>query len=224
MNSHTVKAFDEDIERLRALTSQLGGRAETALANAVTALLRRDDQRAASVVMGDRELDEMARRIERRGIELIALRAPMADDLRVIFGALKIAMMVERIGDYARNIARRAPMIRDLRPLEGAALLPAMAEAVSEMVTASLDAFVRHDAAAALAVRAMDDRVDRLYDSIVRALIDHMIDDPRAISASAQLLFVAQNLERVGDHASHIAGVVHYAVTGQHSAAQPPTA
>jgi phosphate transport system protein len=218
---HTLKAFDEDIERLRALISQMGGLAEHAIGEAMRCLTQRDIEGATKVVQDDKKLDSLEIETERRAVQLIALRAPMAGDLRDVVAALKISGVVERIGDYAKNIAKRVPQLENVGKIEPIALLGEMARIATEMVHDVLDAFVERDAAAAIRVCERDSAVDDFYDSIFRTLLTYMMENPQNIGQSAHLLFVAKNLERVGDHATNIAEMVYYAATGEHMADRP---
>jgi phosphate transport system protein len=218
---HTLKAFDEDIERLRALISQMGGLAEHAIGEAMRCLTQRDIEGATKVVQDDKKLDVLEIETERRAVQLIALRAPMAGDLRDVVAALKISGVVERIGDYAKNIAKRVPQLENVGKIEPIALMGEMARIATEMVHDVLDAFVERDANAALRVCERDSAVDDFYDSIFRTLLTHMMENPQNIGQSAHLLFVAKNLERVGDHATNIAEMVYYAATGEHMADRP---
>lgn len=213
---HTLKAFDEDLDRLRALISEMGGFAEHSIGEAMRCLVERDIEGAMRIVEDDKKLDSLEIETENRVIQLIALRAPMAGDLRDAIAALKISAVVERIGDYAKNIAKRVPLLEDAGQIEPMALLPEMARIATRMVHDVLDAFVNRDAEAAVLVCQRDQSVDDFYDSIFRALLTFMMENPHNISQSAHLLFVAKNLERVGDHATNIAEMVYYAATGQH--------
>ena len=213
---HTLKAFDHDLERLRALINEMGGLAEHAIAEAMRCLVERDTAGAATVVEDDLKLDELEMETERRVVQLIALRAPMAGDLREVVAALKISGVVERIGDYAKNIARRVRKLEGAGTIEPLALLPEMARIAAEMVHDVLEAFVARDAAAAVQVAKRDDDLDDYYDSIFRTLLTHMMENPQTIGHAAHLLFVAKNLERIGDHATNIAEMVYYAATGDH--------
>jgi phosphate transport system protein len=153
--------------------------------------------------------------VERRAVQIIALRAPMADDLRDVVAALKIAGVVERIGDYAKNIAKRVHSVEDskIRPIS---LLPEMARIAGEMVQNVLDAFAARDAEKAALVCDRDAAVDDFYNSIFRALLTHMMENPHNITPATHLLFVAKNLERIGDHATNVAEMVYFAATGVH--------
>jgi phosphate transport system protein len=212
---HTVKAFDADLDQLRALISQMGGIAENAIRESMRALMQRDREAALRIVEGDRKLDALEAEAEQRVVQLIALRAPMADDLREAVAALKIVGVVERIGDYAKNIAKRVPQLDGAGQIEPMALLPEMARIATEMVHDVLDAFVQRDADKARAVCERDRAVDDFYNSIFRALLTYMMEDPQNITRSAHLLFVAKNIERIGDHATNIAEMVYFAATGE---------
>ncbi|GAA4034495.1 phosphate signaling complex protein PhoU [Sphingomonas rosea] len=214
-NGHTLKAFDEDLDRLRALITEMGGRAEHAIIEAMRCLSERDLDGAREVIAADKRIDELETETERRVIQLIALRAPMAGDLRDVVAALKISGVVERIGDYAKNIAKRVAVLENAAKIEPLSLLPEMARIATGMVHDVLNAFVQRDAEAALRVCARDKAVDDFYDSVFRTLLTHMMENPHNIGQSAHLLFVAKNLERVGDHATNIAEMVYYAATGQ---------
>jgi phosphate transport system protein len=220
-SGHTLKAFDEDIDRLRALISQMGGLAEHAIDEAMRCLVQRDVEGAEKVIRADKKLDALEVETERRAVQLIALRAPMAGDLRDVVAALKISGVVERIGDYAKSIAKRVALLENAGKIEPLSLLPEMARIATGMVHDVLDAFIERDAEAAYQVCVRDDAVDDFYDSIFRTLLTHMMENPQNIGQAAHLLFVAKNLERVGDHATNIAEMVYYAATGQHMADRP---
>ena len=216
MNEHTVKAFDEDIGHLRGLLAQMGGLAEEAIDNAMDALKRHDLEAAAAVVAGDKRIDVLEAEVERLAVRLIALRAPMADDLREVVAALKIASVLERIGDYAKNIAKRVKAIDGKNVIEPLSLLPAMATMANDMVRDVLNAFAARDADAARRVCEQDRAVDDFYNSIFRTLVTFMMENPASISQAAHMLFIAKNLERVGDHATNVAEMVYYTATGEH--------
>ena len=213
---HTLKAFDEDLDRLRALITEMGGRAEHAIIEAMRCLTERDVDGAHLVIEEDAKIDALEVETERRVIQLIALRAPMAGDLRDVVAALKISGVVERIGDYAKNISKRVPLLEGAAKIEPLSLLPEMARIATAMVHDVLNAFVQRDADAAVRVCERDKAVDDFYDSVFRTLLTHMMENPQNIGQAAHLLFVAKNLERVGDHATNIAEMVYYAATGQH--------
>ncbi|MES2422663.1 MAG: phosphate signaling complex protein PhoU [Pseudomonadota bacterium] len=214
MNTHTVKAFDNDIGELRGLISQMGGLAEDAIDKAMQALQRNDLALAEQVRVADKQIDVIEAEVERLAVRIIALRAPMAVDLREVVAALKIAGVVERIGDYAKNIAKRVPMIESEHRIEPISILPAMGRMASEMVHDVLDAFAARDAEEAVRVVESDNALDDFYDSIFRTLVTYMVENPRTIGQVAHLLFVAKNLERIGDHATNVAEMVYFAATG----------
>lgn len=211
---HTVKAFDEDITRLRGLIAEMGGLAEVAVNSAMDALVKGDDALAEEVIKGDRKIDALEAAVDKLAVRIIALRAPMADDLREVIAALKIAGVVERIGDYSKAIAKASRAIENRRKFEPLTLLPAMSELAAEMVHDVLTAYAARDPVLAREVIAADEKVDNFYDSIFRNLVSHMVENPSTISTAAQLLFVARNIERIGDHATNVAEMVHFAATG----------
>ncbi len=213
---HTLKAFDDDLNQLRASIAEMGGLAEAAIASAMRSLAERDSEGARQVVDEDRKIDSMEGEIEALAVRIIALRAPMADDLREVVAALKIVGVVERIGDYAKNIAKRVPAIEDSPNLRPLSLLPEMGRIVAEMVRSALDAFVARDPAKAASVCERDKAVDDFYNSIFRTLLTFMMESPNNITPATHLLFVAKNLERIGDHATNIAEMVYFAATGDH--------
>ena len=218
MTEHTVKAFDEDITRLRGLIAEMGGLAEVALQEAMDALVKGDDELAEKVIRGDRKIDALESEVDKLAVRIIALRAPMADDLREVIAALKIAGVVERIGDYSKNIAKASRVIGERKQFEPLTLLPAMADVAGEMVHDVLTAYAARDPVLAREVIATDEKVDAFYNSIFRNVVTHMVENPASISAGAQLLFVARNIERIGDHSTNVAEMVHFAATGTYPA------
>lgn len=217
---HTVKAFDEDISELRGLISQMGGLAEQAIHDAMKALSRGDRDLAEQVRKKDKAIDAIEAEVERLAVRVIALRAPMANDLREVVAALKIGAVLERIGDYAKNIAKRVPLIHSdgADRIEVVSILPTMAQMASDMVHDVLDAFAARDAEAAEEVIERDLALDDFYDSIFRTLVTFMIENPQTISQVSHLLFVAKNIERIGDHATNVAEMVYFAATGSYLA------
>ena len=213
---HTVKAFDEDIEQIRALVAEMGGLTEEAISNAIDALVAGNDVAAAQVVANDRRIDRLAEEVERHCVRLIALRAPMADDLREILAAFKIGILVERMGDCARSIAEQVPKTKTFSHRSPISLLRNMSAEAAAMVHGSLDSFVKQNAVLAQDVCARDDSVDILHDDLFRELLDVMSADPTSITAATCMMLVSQKLERIGDHATAIARVVYYSSTGTH--------
>ncbi|MCB2088654.1 MAG: phosphate signaling complex protein PhoU [Sphingomonadaceae bacterium] len=214
MSEHTVKAFDEDITRLRGLIAEMGGLAEVAIQEGMEALIKGDEELAVEVVARDKKIDALESEVDKLAVRIIALRAPMADDLREVIAAMKIAGVVERIGDYSKNIAKRVKDIDERKHFEPLALLPAMAELASEMVHDVLTAYAARDPVLAREVIAADSKVDAFYNSIFRNVVSYMVENPATISSAAQILFIARNIERIGDHATNVAEMVHFAATG----------
>ena len=212
---HTVKAFDEELDAMTAELARMGGLAEVEVADSVRAIGESDPALAASVIVRDARLDSLEREIERRAIRLIALRQPVAEDLRHTVAAMKISSNLERIGDLAKNIAKRAIIIIEAEPVTP---LTSSIERMGELVTARLmmvlDALSSREVEEAVEVWLNDHEIDEHYDSIFRELLTYMMGDPRTIGACAHLLFVAKNLERIGDHATNIAEILHYDITG----------
>jgi phosphate transport system protein len=215
---HTVKAFDNEIGELRGHIAEMGGRAEVAIKSAMEALVKRDLDLARRVIEDDKAIDRLETEVEKLAVRIIALRAPMADDLRDVVAALKIAAVLERIGDYGKNIAKRVGKLEGRRKIEPISLLPSMAGVATEMVHSALDAFATRDSQLAVGVNERDRVVDDFYNSIFRTLVTYMVENPQSISNAAHLLFVAKNLERVGDHATNVAEMVYFAATGEYMA------
>jgi len=213
---HTVRVYDEELDSVTAELSRMGGLAEAEVADSIRAISRRDVKLAAAVIDRDARLDEIELEIERRSVVLIALRQPVADDLRRIVAALKISMNLERCGDLAKNIAKRALVIAESDPITPLTRsIERMGELVAARLKEVLDAYAARDDERARAVWRRDEEVDEHYDSIFRELLTYMMGDPRTITSCAHLLFVAKNLERIGDHATNIAEIIHYEVSGE---------
>ncbi|MEZ5911317.1 MAG: phosphate signaling complex protein PhoU [Paracoccaceae bacterium] len=214
--SHILSAFDRDLEGIQALIMKMGGLVETATLSAAEALEMRDTELAEKVRSGDRAVDELEERVDHEAARLIALRSPTASDLRTVLAVMKTAGSLERMGDYAKNIAKRTTLLIDLPQIEGASgTVRRMAVAVEKMLRDALDAFIARDLALAENVRARDHEIDQIYNTLFRALLTHMMEDPRNITACMHLHFVAKNLERMGDHTTTIAEQVIYLITGQ---------
>jgi phosphate transport system protein len=215
MNEHIVKSYEDELNSLAAECVRMGGLTEAQVADAVSAVVKRNQELAAAVVSRDDKLDEAERDIERKTIRLIALRQPVADDLRRAVAAMKIANNLERCGDLAKNIAKRTLVIIESDPLTPLTRsIERMGKLVLGRLSSVLDAYSRSDLERALAVWSQDDEVDEHYNSLFRELLTYMMGDPRTITACAHMLFVAKNLERIGDHATNIAEIVHYQITG----------
>ena len=224
-SEHTTKAFDSDLQDLARAIAEMGGLAERQIAEAIEALTTRDSERAWRVINADAAIDNMQRAIEERAIETIARRQPVAVDLRQVVGILRIANELERIGDLAKNISKRIIAINgeDMprRSLRG---VSHMANLMLAQLRDVLDSFARRDAAKAIEVWTRDQDVDRLYTSLFRELLVHMMENPITVTFGIHLLFCTKNLERMGDHATNIAESVYYMVNGQSLLRERPKA
>jgi len=215
VSEHIIKSYDQELQRLDNIIAEMGGLSESQLAAAIEAVAKRDSELAARVVKSDAQVDELEREVESLVVRLLALRQPMARDLRQIIAGLKIASDLERIADYAANVAKRAIALNQAPPVKPVSGIPRMGRLGSGMIKDVLDAFVERDADKALAVWLRDEEMDDLYTSLFRELLTYMIEDPRNITACTHLLFMAKNLERIGDHATNIAEDVIYMVAGR---------
>jgi phosphate transport system protein len=224
MQEHIVRAYAEELRRVRELVARMGGLAERQVADSVSALVRRDADLATEVMARDADIDALEREIETFCIRLLALRQPVGADLRLVVAALKIIHEIERIGDYARNAARRSIVLSQQPSFGSLNGFQRMATLVQENLKGAMDALVNEDAARADEVWAADQPVDEVYNGIFREMLTFMMEDPRNITAATHLLFVAKNLERIGDHATNIAETVHYAVQGEALSEERPKA
>jgi phosphate transport system protein len=214
-DDHIVKSFGDELERIDQLIVEMGGLAETQLASAIRALVRRDTDLADEVRASDVRMDDLEREINDRIIRILALRQPMAADLRVAIAALKISNELERIGDYAKNVAKRSLVLVQSPAMSPTLTISRMGTLVQSMIKNVLDAYVARDAAGAEEVRLADQEVDQLHTSMFRELLTYMMEDPHTITPCTHLLFIAKNIERIGDHTTNIAEQVHFLVVGQ---------
>ncbi|WP_338148351.1 phosphate signaling complex protein PhoU [Neoroseomonas eburnea] len=221
---HTVHRFDDELDALRALVRRMGVIAEEQVSDATRALFGRDAALANRVLAREPELDALERQIEAQVIRLLALRHPMAADLRLAIAGLKISHNLERVGDYAANAAKRAIVLSGLPMVGSLNGFERLAQMVTDNLRSAVGAFAGDDIATADRVWAADAPVDDVYTGIFRELLTHMIEDPRNITAATHLLFIAKNLERVGDHATNIAETVHFAVRGDQLPSDRPKA
>ena len=224
MTDHTVKSFGEQLETLSALVAQMGGLTEAQFASAIEAISRRDSAAAERAVGGDARIDEMQIEIEERALKLLALRQPMAVDLRETLAAIKTAGELERIGDLAKNIAKRALVLNREPPIRLTQSLARMGKAAQNQLKQVLDAFSNRNAEEAETVWNRDGEIDEIYNSLFRELLTYMMEDPRTIGLCTHLLFVAKNIERSGDHCTNIAEVVYHMVRADHLATNRPKA
>ncbi|MDB5661369.1 MAG: Phosphate-specific transport system accessory protein PhoU [Cypionkella sp.] len=215
LNEHITRAFDRDLEAVQAMIMKMGGLVEAALSDAAKALETQDEALAEHVRQGDKAIDLLEESVNAECARLIALRAPIATDLRTVLTVMKIASSLERCGDYAKNLAKRALVLGTMSQIPGAAgSIRRMARQVGLLLKDALDAFVSRDAGLAAEVRLRDQEVDQMYNALFREFLTHMMEDTRNISACMHLHFIAKNIERVGDHATTIAEQVIYLATG----------
>ncbi len=219
---HIVKSFDEELKRLNQVISQMGGLVEVQLQHAIDALVKRDATAAGKVLQDDARIDELEHQVSQLVVRLLALRQPMANDLRQIVSALKISSDLERIGDYAANVAKRAIALSQIPPVKPLFAIPRMARLVQQSIKDVLDAYIDNDAAKAIAVWQRDEEVDEMYTSLFRELLTYMMEDQRNIGPSIHLLFIAKNIERMGDHATNVAETIHFTVHGREIEAARP--
>ena len=212
---HILSAFDRDLEAVQALVVKMGGMVEAAIHDAASALEMRDDELAEAVRRRDKAIDALEHQINDEAARLIALRAPRATDLRMVLSIIKISSSLERVGDYAKNIAKRSHVLADLPAIPGAGMaLRRMSAAVEGLMKDALDSYIQRDVALAEDVRQRDLEVDQMYNALFREFLTHMMEDARNITACMHLHFIAKNIERMGDHATGIAEQVIYLATG----------
>ena len=214
-SSHIVKSFDEELHDLGEIVIRMGGMAESQLATAIEALIKRDSELASGVVQQDAALDALEERLDHDSVRVLALRQPMADDLREVVSALKISSDLERIGDYAKNVAKRVIAINQMAPMEPVSAIHRLGRLVQTIIKDTLDAYIARDADRAIDVWHRDAEVDEMYTGLFREILTYMMEDPRNITACTHLLFIAKNIERMGDHATNIAETIHFLVTGR---------
>jgi phosphate transport system protein len=224
MSEHIVKSFTEQLELLANGVAQMGGLAEAQFANAIEAVAKRDTKLAETAIGSDERVDRIQQTVEEQALKLLALRQPMAIDLRTTLAALKIANELERIGDLAKNIGKRALVLNREPPIKLAQSLARMGRQALTQLKTVLDAYSSRDAEAAKAVWRQDEEIDELYNSLFRELLTYMMEDPRTIGLCTHLLFIAKNIERAGDHATNIAETVYHMVTGAYLRVDRPKA
>jgi len=213
---HIVSSFDNDLESIQARVMTMGGLVEAASQNALKALETRDLELSRKVREGDKVIDRMEEEIKSEAAHVLVRRAPAAGDLRTVLSVMTIATHLERCGDYAKNIAKRTTVLAEVAPTgETVMALRRMARMVEAMMSDALDAYIQHDAEKAENVRTRDFEVDEMYNTLFRALLTHMMEDPRSITPCMHLHFIAKNIERMGDHATSVAEQTIYLVTGE---------
>ncbi|MEQ9037298.1 MAG: phosphate signaling complex protein PhoU [Silicimonas sp.] len=213
---HIASAFDRDLEAIQAMLMKMGGMVEDAILNGSEALERRDLDLAEEVREGDKAIDRLEEELDDEATRVIALRQPTASDLRTVMTVIKISANLERVGDYAKNMAKRTTVLA-AGPQVGSSSVSIrrMAREVHSMLKDALDAYIQRDTALALQVIERDEDVDQLYNAMFRELLTHMMEDPRNITPCMHLHFAAKNVERMGDHVTNIAEQVVYLVTGE---------
>ena len=211
---HTAKAFDEDMDHIRTLIAEMGARAGTAVTNAMRALAENDRELAQATRADDKIIDRIETEVEKLVVQTIALRAPMADDLRELVAALKLSAVIERIGDYAKNISKRVGQLQSKDFLTANDQLQKMGDIAAEMVRSAMDAYAKRDIDLARAVTLRDDAVDQLYKDLFVDFIGFVAKNPQSATEIAHLLYISKNLERVGDHATNCAQMIFFTETG----------
>ncbi|KAJ01597.1 phosphate signaling complex protein PhoU [Sulfitobacter mediterraneus] len=214
-DQHIASAFDRDLESIQAQIMKMGGLVEDAIRLGAQSLETRDEELADKVRAGDRAIDGLEELINDQAARLIALRAPAAIDLRLVLSVIKISANLERIGDYAKNMAKRTGVLSQMPPVnDSAGSIRRMARTVEAMLKDALDAYIQRDADLALDIIARDEDLDQMYNALFREFLTFMMEDPRNITACMHLHFIAKNVERMGDHVTSIAEQVVYLVTG----------
>ncbi|MBX3499818.1 MAG: phosphate signaling complex protein PhoU [Alphaproteobacteria bacterium] len=222
-NEHLVKSFDEELQALDATISEMGGLAESLLSRALLAVRDRDTAVAEEVIAGDARVDALERDAQERVLRMLALRQPMAVDLRHILSAIKITASLERIADYAKNTAKRAIVLAQSgSPPRAVSGIDRIGRLVQSCLKDVLDAFAKDDVTAARTVWLRDEEIDDVYNGLFRELLTYMMEDPRTITAGTHLMFMAKNIERIGDHVTNIAELVAFRVTGAPFATDRP--
>jgi phosphate transport system protein len=215
-NPHISAAFDRDLEAIQAMIMKMGGMVEDAIEKATLALVQGDADLADAVRRGDARIDDLEQAVNTEAARVIALRQPIASDLRTVLSVFRISAALERIGDYAKNIAKRSEILLELHPVDGGtASLRRMSRSVQVMLKDALDAYIQRDADLARDIRARDEEVDQMYNGLFREYVTHMMEDPRNITACMHLHFMAKNIERMGDLVTGISEQVIYLVTGE---------
>ncbi|MGY9105796.1 MAG: phosphate signaling complex protein PhoU [Alphaproteobacteria bacterium] len=216
MNDHIVKSFTEQLDGLANCVAQMGGLVEAQFGNAIEAIAKRDTNQAEIAISTDKRVDELQQSVEEQALKVLALRQPMAVDLRTTLAAIRIASELERIGDYAKNIGKRALVLNREPPIRLTQSLARMGRQAMAQLKMVLDAYSDRDGNAARNVWYQDEEIDELYNSLFRELLTYMMEDPRTIGMCTHLLFVAKNIERAGDHATNIAETVYHMSTGEY--------
>jgi len=215
-NAHIVKSFDEDLGQIENMILEMGGMVENQIMLSIKALISRDEELANSVRQSDKAIDALEAQVDEQALKILALRQPMASDLRNVICAMKVASNLERIGDYAKNIAKRTIALKNTGTVGSSEkTLNRMGDLVQHMVNDVLNAYVGKDLDMASELIIRDEEVDHMNNTLFRELLTYMMEDPRNITTCMHLLFIAKNIERMGDHTTAVAEQIHYVVTGQ---------
>ena len=223
VGEHTLKRFDEELERLNATINEMGGLTESQLAKALQSVRERDTGAAGQVIADDARVDALDAQVQQQTVQLLALRQPMAVDLRVVLSSIKIAAALERIADYAKNTAKRAIVLSQATaPASAVSGIERLGRLVRTALKDVLDAFTNNDVEKARDVWQRDEEIDQVYTGLFRELLTYMMEDPRNITPCTHLLFMAKNIERAGDHVTNIAELVSFRQTGKNFAETRP--
>ncbi len=215
LEPHIASVVDRDLEAIQAMIMKMGGLVEAAILNAAQALETRDEELAEKVRKNDDQIDQIEEQVNVEAARVLALRAPIASDLRTVLSVMKISGNLERVGDYAKNMGKRTSVLVQMSPIGGSSgAIRRMAKVVELMLKDVLDAYIQRDVELATDVRQRDQEVDQMYNALFREFLTHMMEDPRNITACMHLHFIAKNIERMGDHVTSIAEQVIYLITG----------
>ncbi|WP_019219911.1 phosphate signaling complex protein PhoU [Bartonella florencae] len=221
--NHTVRSYDAELKYLKVRISEMGNHAERMIERSIASVVCSDLQLATAVIADDVFLDEAERDIDEKAVAIICKRQPMAVDLREIIGAIRISSDLERIGDMAKNIAKRTVALSEIR--QSASFYHGL-EAITALALSQLkevlNAYESHLLERVDAVRERDEKIDALYTSLFRELLTYMMEDMRNITVCTHLLFCLKNIERIGDHVTNIAEMLHYIITGYHMSSDRP--
>ena len=215
-SDHILTRFDEELEKLNATINEMGGLTESQFGKALAGLRERDTAIAEQVIADDARVDALDTAVQDQTVRMLALRQPMAVDLRVVLSSIKIAAALERIADYAKNTAKRSIVLtQGTAPPSAVVGIDRLGRLVRTALKDVLDAFVDGDVAKAHDVWQRDEEIDQVYTGLFRELLTYMMEDPRTITSCTHLLFMAKNIERAGDHVTNIAELVSFRSTGQ---------
>ncbi len=219
---HIVKSYDDELKLLNNTIIEMGGLTEAQIESAIQAFVDRDSDAAYRIIDEDDRIDELNYEIDNQAMRLLALRQPMALDLRNVVAALKISSDLERIADYATNMARRTVPLAETESVRPVHVIPRMGRLVMKMMKNVIDAYIEQDAEKAMAVWHADEEVDEMYVSLFRELLTYMMEDTRRITPCTHVLFIAKNIERMGDHVTNICETIYFLVHGERLAESRP--